>query len=48
MKGRVLPPDWHEVICEFLGMEDVRDGYGCSEQHFSSARCGHDITISIR
>jgi hypothetical protein len=41
MKGRVLPPDWYQVICEFLGKEDVRDGYGCSEQHFAAARCGH-------
>ena len=42
MKGRVFLPDWYKIICDFLGMQEVRDGYGCSEQHFAAARCGHN------
>ncbi len=41
MKGRALPPDWYEVICEFLGKEEVREGYGMSEQLFPAARCDY-------
>jgi hypothetical protein len=41
MKGRQLPEDYYQVICDFLGMADVRDGYGCSEQHFAAAQCPH-------
>jgi len=42
MKGRTLPDDWYRVVCDFLGMDEVRDGYGCSEQHFACARCPND------
>lgn len=41
MKGRQLPDDYYQVICDFLGVDEVRDGYGCSEQHFAAAQCPH-------
>lgn len=41
-KGRVLPDDWYDIVCDFIGMDEIRDGYGMSEQHFNSRRCAHN------
>lgn len=40
-KGIVLPPDAEEVICEFFGVERLRDSYGMTEQNFYTNSCEH-------
>ena len=39
-KGRVLPEGWRELVLDFLGVPNPRQGYGCSEQTTSFPSCG--------
>ena len=41
-KGIVLPPDAEDVICEFFGVERLRDSYGMTEQNFYTNSCEHN------
>lgn len=40
-KGRTPPADWQEVITRFLGVDQIRDGYGMTECIASSRSCEH-------
>ena len=40
-KGREMPEGWHETICRFLGVPDIRDGYGMTEMSMSMRSCPH-------
>ena len=41
-KGIKLPDDAEQVICEFFGVERLRDSYGMTEQNFYTNSCEHD------
>lgn len=43
MKGRQLPEDWYTTVTRFLGVPDVRDGYGMTELVAATRSCpeGH-------
>lgn len=38
-KGRELPADWLDTICRFVGVPDIRDGYGMTEMSMSMRSC---------
>lgn len=40
-KGIVLPDNAEQVICEFFGVERLRDSYGMTEQNFYTNSCEH-------
>jgi len=39
IKGRVFPPDYQEIVRDFLGVPAMRDGYGMSECLASTRSC---------
>ena len=41
-KGLVLPDNAEQVICDFFGVERLRDSYGMTEQNFYLNSCEHD------
>lgn len=41
-KGRDLPDGWLATICRFLGVPNLRDGFGMTEMTMSMRACPHD------
>ena len=40
-KGRVPPENWHEIMVDFVGAKNIRDGYGMTECMAATRSCEH-------
>ncbi len=42
LKGQTVPDDWYERICNFYGVQSIRDGYGMTETTGYMPSCEHN------